>query len=163
MDAYTTHWHTALSYKRFVENYAPVAEVNCVNAVEVNTVDTDKSVDPADSAFLVFVRKLNIGNYDTNENQTYTLLSFVLCIVIVIDIQNEISEGRYPGGDYYKRRLREIVSCGGEATTHGAVLGSIIGLFVGFKNLPEEWIKKISNLKWLTLKTDKFCQKMKAH
>ncbi len=128
---YNNHWHIALNYSNFIR--------------------ICKEDDPFES----FLEKLNIGDYNANDAQSYSLLGMVLSMVIVIDIQGEISAGRCPDEEYYIRRVSQLAARGGDATSNCAIVGAIIGAFIGFKKLPQEWIKKINNTAWLDLKLQK--------
>jgi ADP-ribosylglycohydrolase len=138
----------ALNYKNFLNDFKKKSALGG---------DT-----PLDSAFLSFLKNLNIGNYNDNDSQSYALLSMVLSIITVIDMQNMLSEGNGITAEYFKRLLQEIASCGGDSTTNCAIVGSILGVFLGNENLPNEWVEKINFKSWLDLKVDDFISHM-AH
>ncbi len=109
-----------------------------------------------DSAFLSFLKKLNIGNYNDNDSQSYVLLGMVLSIITIIDMQSILLKKDTINSEYFIRRIKETASCGGDSTTNCAIVGSIIGAFLGVEGLPEEWMKKINHKSWLDLKIDTF-------
>jgi ADP-ribosylglycohydrolase len=132
---FNSHWHIALNYKNIVEQGQSGAE----------------------SCFLSFIKKLNIGNYGVEENQSYVLLGMVLCIVIVIDIKYTRVKKTTPiDAEYFMRRVREVISAGGDATANGAMVGAIIGLHVGHQKLPEEWLCMIAHRDWVATKINDF-------
>ncbi len=132
---YNNYLNIALNYKCFINNFYKGKPAN-------------------ESAFLQFLKKLNIGNYEENENQSYVLLGMVISMITAMDIQYLLSKKESITTEYFKRRIQETASCGGDATTNCSIVGSIIGAFLGFKKLPEDWIKKIGNKSWLDLKID---------
>jgi ADP-ribosylglycohydrolase len=144
---YNNHLHLALNYKNFL----------------VNHQKSENAGDTGDTAYLVFIKKLNIGNYNENDNQSYVLLGMILAMIIAIDIQHEISAGRYPNMWYFKQRIQETASCGGDATANCSIVGSIIGVFIGFDNLPKEWLQKMNNSSWVDLKVTAFCRWQKLN
>ncbi len=146
---YNNHWHIALNYKNFIHNY-------CREQARKGTACDDE-----DSHFLAFLKRLKIGNYNDNDNQSYSLLCMVLAIITAIDIQHELSNDRQPNEVYYRRRIQELASCGGDSTSNCAVVGSIIGVFIGYSDLPGDWLKKINNRSWLELKLCEFIKRIK--
>lgn len=139
---YNKHLYMALNYTKYLESKA--------------------GDDECESGYLSFLKKLNIGNYNNNDNQTYALIGMVISIITIIDIQFEINRNRRPSTEYYVRRICETASCGGDAITNCAIVGSIIGVFIGFDEIPVEWIKKINNRDWLDLKIDAFYNKIRS-
>ena len=56
----------------------------------------------------------------------------ILSIITVIDIQHKIKNKEVIDTEYYCRRIKEVVSLGGDATSKAAIVGSMIGLFIGY-------------------------------
>jgi ADP-ribosylglycohydrolase len=107
--------------------------------------------------FIEYIKKLDIGNYETNDGQCYTLLCMSLCIIISVDIiHNEHNIDI--DIDYFTTRISEIISLGGDADTNACVVGSIIGVIIGYENLPNKWYLKIANKEFLDTKLDKFIE-----
>jgi ADP-ribosylglycohydrolase len=48
-------------------------------------------------------------------------------------------------GDY-KKSIIEIIKCGGDSDTNAAILGSLMGVSVGYDNLPIEWLNKLNDI-----------------
>lgn len=156
---YNNHLHLALNYKNFLANYYKERKSpDCVGDDSESKSDYDGA---NGSAYLEFLKKLNIGNYNENDNQSYVLIGMVLSMITAIDIQYEISVGRYPSGEYFRRRVRETASCGGDATANCAIVGAVIGVFVGFSALPADWLEKINNRAWLDLKIKAFIKQLR--
>lgn len=131
---FNNFWHLALNYKNLL------------------TTHTDQK----ESCYLSFLRKMHIGDYSNNDNQSYVLIGMALSIIIVIDIQNEIKHNRIPGIWYYQRRIQETAVAGGDSNSNAMVVGSIIGSFIGYKKLPKKWIETLSNQSWLQQKVNDF-------
>jgi ADP-ribosylglycohydrolase len=105
------------------------------------------------SCFLSFLKRLKIGNYEENGGQGYTLLAMALCIAIIFDMDFEKHRIRKNlDTSYYKRRIQEICSMGGDADTNSCIVGTIIGIEIGYKNIPKDWIQRTENRSWLNNK-----------
>jgi ADP-ribosylglycohydrolase len=59
----------------------------------------------------------------------------------------------------YKDVIKEIVLEGGDADTNSAVAGAILGAFIGYQNLPQDWLEKLPHREWLEKKVDEFIRK----
>lgn len=44
--------------------------------------------------------------------------------------------------------IKSIISEEGDTDTNAAIVGSMIGALVGFKNLPKQYLEKMMNLKF---------------
>ncbi len=108
------------------------------------------------TSFIEYIKTLEIGNYEINDGQCYTLLCMSLCIIIAVDI---LRSGITINTDYYVQRITEIISLGGDADTNACTVGSIIGSIIGFKKLPQEWYSKIANPTFLNDKINGFLEK----
>jgi ADP-ribosylglycohydrolase len=128
-------WHLGLNYDNILKNHS-----------EENT----------NTCFLKFLKQLNIGNYELNNEQNYTLLDMTLCIAIILDINYEIKQNKNIDSLYYMIRIKEIISVGGDSDTHASIIGSIIGCYMGFDNIPNKWIKKTKHELWLNNKIKLF-------
>ncbi len=152
---YNNFLSVALNYKNFLTNYQN--KQNKQNYFH----DRDKNIETIDSAFLVFLKTLHIGNYNENDNQSYVLQGMILAIITAIDIQDSLSKKEVINEEYFMRRIKETASCGGDSTTNCIIVGSIVGIFLGFDKLPEQWIKKINYKSWLDSKVDTFISNIK--
>ena len=79
-----------------------------------------------------------------------------LCLAIVIDMDYTLKQNKNIDIWYYTIKIREIISVGGDADTNACIVGSIIGLKVGFKGIPKNWINKTQFNTWLNNKIKKF-------
>lgn len=52
--------------------------------------------------------------------------------------------------------IEEVISEGGDADTNAAVSGALMGCYIGYKNLPKEWIRSFEHLEWLEANVDLF-------
>ncbi|RKO87627.1 ADP-ribosylation/Crystallin J1 [Blyttiomyces helicus] len=59
--------------------------------------------------------------------------------------------------DAVKAVLMEIILEGGDADTNAAIAGALIGCYVGFSGLPEEWRDGLKDGEWLRAKADVLC------
>ncbi len=106
-------------------------------------------------SFLKYIKQLNIGNYEVNDGQSYSLLCMTLCMVAIIDI---VRSSAIAPSTYYETRIKEIISLGGDADTNATVVGAIIGCYHGIKCLPQQWIGKIENAAFLQEKIKLFVE-----
>ncbi len=52
--------------------------------------------------------------------------------------------------------IEEVISEGGDADTNAAVGGALMGCFIGYKNLPKDWIETFEHRDWLDQKVTTF-------
>lgn len=139
------YWHLGLNYENLVKNYNNMHDITLENLNEKET------------CFLNFLKKLNIGNYELNGQQSYTLLGMTLCIAIILDINYYIKiNKKHPDVFYYMAKIKEVISVGGDTDTNACIIGSIIGVYIGVDNLPKEWINKTKHMEWLNIKINNF-------
>lgn len=137
------YWHTAQHYKKLRKIY------NDAHDVEANP---DK-----ESCYLNFLKKLNIGNYELNENQSNTLLAMTILVAAVIDVQYYVETKKSkPDVWYFIEKIKEIVSVGGIANINASVVGAVLGLYLGANALPKEWVACVERMLWIDTKINKF-------
>lgn len=56
----------------------------------------------------------------------------------------------------FKKVIMKIAQECGDADTNCAVAGALLGAFVGYSNLPKDWLRALPNKRWLDSYTDKF-------
>lgn len=56
-----------------------------------------------------------------------------------------------------ERIVLNIILEGGDSDCNASIACGLIGAYVGYKQLPAHWIKKLKHKKWLTECVDKFC------
>jgi ADP-ribosylglycohydrolase len=61
----------------------------------------------------------------------------------------------------FKKIIIHLVKEGGDASANAAVAGSVIGAFLGYKALPQDWIMLLPNRLWLDKKIEMLLNKMK--
>lgn len=54
---------------------------------------------------------------------------------------------RSSGG--FQEALNEVIRCGGDADTNGAVAGALLGCRLGFSQLPKQWVAGMPYASWL--------------
>ncbi len=136
------YWHIALHYKKLRRTYDAIRD------------DDEAS---KESCFLNFLKRLNIGNYDLNENQANTLLPMTILIATMVDIQYIVeTTSRRPDVWYFIERIKEIVSVGGIANVNASVVGTVLGLYIGVDAVPKEWIGNIKRMDWIDIKLKNF-------
>jgi len=59
-----------------------------------------------------------------------------------------VSEGQTQQGAF-KHIIQEITRCGGDADTNAAPAGALIGAYIGFTNLPKDWVNELAYGAWL--------------
>lgn len=57
-----------------------------------------------------------------------------------------------------ERIVLNIILEGGDADCNASIACSLIGAYVGYKQLPSHWIKKLKHKSWLTKHVDDFCK-----
>jgi len=60
----------------------------------------------------------------------------------------------------FKETLNDLIRCGGDADTNGAVCGTMYGARHGYKALPSEWLRSMPYKKWFDQKIIKCLIKM---
>ncbi|KAI8895502.1 ADP-ribosylglycohydrolase-domain-containing protein [Globomyces pollinis-pini] len=60
-------------------------------------------------------------------------------------------------GQSYKDVITELTMAGGDADTNCAVAGALIGSYLGYKELPEDWVSGLANGDWLMSKGEAVC------
>jgi ADP-ribosylglycohydrolase len=61
----------------------------------------------------------------------------------------------------FKKIINAVVKECGDADTNAAVVGAIIGAFIGYDQLPTDWLQALPNKDWLDKKIDDLLIKMK--
>eukprot|EP01117_Protostelium_nocturnum_P012778 TRINITY_DN4729_c0_g4_i3.p1 TRINITY_DN4729_c0_g4~~TRINITY_DN4729_c0_g4_i3.p1 ORF type:complete len:421 (-),score=171.98 TRINITY_DN4729_c0_g4_i3:100-1362(-) len=56
----------------------------------------------------------------------------------------------------FKATINELVMEGGDADTNGAVCGAMMGVRIGYSNLPKDWLSSLQHKKWLDDKVKEF-------
>jgi ADP-ribosylglycohydrolase len=140
---FNKYWHLAMNYENLLKKFE----------------ETKDDRDSKQTCFLLFLKQLNIGNYELLENQDYVLLGMTLCIAVMIDMNNIINLSNSSNSDYreidmwyYAAKIKEIISVGGDCSTNASIVGGIIGIYIGYINLPTEWIEKTEHSLWLNTK-----------
>ncbi|KAI8078781.1 ADP-ribosylglycohydrolase-domain-containing protein [Halteromyces radiatus] len=59
--------------------------------------------------------------------------------------------------DSFKRILMDLVMQGGEADTNATVTGALLGVRLGYSNLPSEWVVGLKRWEWLEDRVEDFC------
>jgi len=49
----------------------------------------------------------------------------------------------------FQEALNEVIRCGGDADTNGAVAGALLGCRLGFSQLPKQWVAGMPYASWL--------------
>ena len=60
----------------------------------------------------------------------------------------------------FQRTLNDLIRCGGDADTNGAVCGTMYGARHGYKALPVEWLRAMPYKKWFDRKIIQFLKRM---
>ena len=60
----------------------------------------------------------------------------------------------------FKKLILEIINEGGDADTNAAVAGSVLGCYLGYTNLPKDWLSCLIHKKWLDEKIYIFVKKI---
>ncbi|KAF7727032.1 hypothetical protein EC973_008079 [Apophysomyces ossiformis] len=68
----------------------------------------------------------------------------------------EIPPGRET--DHFKGILMDLVMQGGEADTNASVAGALLGVRIGYGQLPSEWVIGLRRWEWLEDLVDDFCK-----
>ena len=50
------------------------------------------------------------------------------------------------GQQFYKKKVGEVIQEGGDTDTNGAIVGGFLGALVGFKGLPQRYVRKMLEL-----------------
>lgn len=125
---FNNYWHLAHRYKTYLKK---TPEASYAEFIKENILPLD------------------------NEVRSYCLTSMALIIIIVIDMQNEIENKRYPDYKYYKQRIDDTSNNVYDIASNCAIVGSVIGVLIGsnMKNITTV----INNKEWLDIQIDKFC------
>ncbi|CAO3597277.1 unnamed protein product [Absidia cylindrospora] len=59
--------------------------------------------------------------------------------------------------EYFKHILMDLVMQGGEADTNATVVGALLGVRLGYSQLPSEWVVGLKRWEWLEDQVDEFC------
>ncbi|KAG0172769.1 hypothetical protein DFQ28_002929 [Apophysomyces sp. BC1034] len=68
----------------------------------------------------------------------------------------EIPPGRET--DYFKGIMMDLVMQGGEADTNASVAGALLGVRIGYSELPSEWVVGLRRWEWLEDLIEDFCK-----
>jgi ADP-ribosylglycohydrolase len=74
------------------------------------------------------------------------------------DLTNELGESSCVLD--FKKLMLEIINEGGDADTNAAVAGSVLGCYLGYANLPKDWLSCLIHKKWLDEKIYIFVKKI---
>ncbi|KAJ3438514.1 hypothetical protein M0812_17703 [Anaeramoeba flamelloides] len=80
----------------------------------------------------------------------YTLKCFASAFVSLRKLGNSKDSSKV------LRILSELVWEGGDSDTNGAIAGALLGTWVGFSNLPKEWIMEMPHLVWVEERVEMF-------
>ena len=95
--------------------------------------------------FLVNMRTLNELNLE--DNMGYVFKTTGSAIYGLRQVAECLKNGE-KADEIFKKIITEITLEGGDADTNCAVVGSVIGCYLGESGIPEEWIK-LDNINWL--------------
>jgi hypothetical protein len=51
--------------------------------------------------------------------------------------------------NFYKSVVLNIVNKGGDSEVNGGIAGALLGVYIGYLNLPDDWMQTLINRKWL--------------
>jgi hypothetical protein len=83
---------------------------------------------------------------DEHRGYTYKALACALYTLKVIQ-----------SGDVdFKLIMESIIKEGGDTDTNCAVAGQVLGAYLGYENLPKDWLGLLKNKTWLDIKINKY-------
>jgi ADP-ribosylglycohydrolase len=89
---------------------------------------------------------------------TYKCMGCALWILDIISAHNRQSVAKKLS---FKKIITRIVSECGDADTNASVAGSVLGAYLGYEQLPQDWLAALPNKAWLDEKIDKLLIKMR--
>ena len=100
---------------------------------------------------------LNISDtYETS--YIFKSLGVIIYVYLIIKANYEIRADRLEGSDkleldelinFYKSIVLNIVNKGGDSEVNGGIAGALLGVYIGYLNLPDDWMQTLINRKWL--------------
>ncbi len=60
----------------------------------------------------------------------------------------------------FRAVIKEVAGEGGDADTNGAVCGAFLGAYLGYSNLPEDWLASLPHKDWLNTKVESLFDKL---
>lgn len=85
------------------------------------------------------VRAFCLGEMARASN-IYKSLSCIMYAIHIIKVA--LKHGKVPS---FKKCIYDVVSYGGDADANGIMVGSILGIFLGYSGLPQDWVKALPN------------------
>jgi ADP-ribosylglycohydrolase len=96
---------------------------------------------------------LEVGQYGNRRDKNgYTLVAFA---IMLWGLRAAIAQ--HP----FSSIIKTIISAGGDADTNAAITGAVIGAYVGYSCLPQDWINGTPHKAWLDKKIDNFLNRTK--
>lgn len=112
-----------------------------------------------DELFYYYNTNLKDLNLDENRTIGYTY-KCLGCALWIVDIISKFDNENQTKKLDIKKIIITLVSEGGDADTNASVAGSVLGAYVGYDNLPEDWVNSLPNKHWLDKKIDLLFTKM---
>lgn len=85
------------------------------------------------------VSAFNLGEIARASNIYKTLLCIMYALNIIKISQKN---GKVP---CFKKCVHSVIICGGDADANGIMVGSILGAYLGYSQLPQEWVQALPN------------------
>ena len=82
------------------------------------------------------------------EDRGYTYKSLACALYVLRIIQYKTVD--------FKKIMQSIIQEGGDTDTNCAISGQILGVYLGYDNLPTDWLNLLKNKKWLDAKLNKY-------
>lgn len=123
----------------------------------------DKTFKTSDDEFSYWIQTAFTRNISELKLDEMVKIGFVLkclgCSIYALQvIKTALSVNKSPS---FKKFIMKIAGECGNADTNCAVSGAIIGSFIGYTNLPTDWLAALPNKKWLDLLIIKFINTLK--
>jgi ADP-ribosylglycohydrolase len=88
-------------------------------------------------------------------NYVYKCLSCAIYALQVVKVA--LKHNKQPN---FKKFINKIIEECGDADANGAVAGAVMGAYLGYTNLPQDWVAELPNAPWLNGIVHEFMQSM---
>ena len=83
-----------------------------------------------------------------DEHKGYTYKGLACALYALISIQS--------GNIDFKKIMKAIAQEGGDTDTNCAIAGQILGTYLGYSELPKDWLELLKHKSWLDAKINKY-------
>ncbi len=132
----------------------------CIEQARIALLDNTQSVNPHDDELSNWIRIAYTGAIDDlhldNNKIDYVFKTLSCSIYALQVIKRSIELNRKPS---FEKIITKFAKECGNANTNCAIVGSIMGAYVGYSKLPKEWLEVLPHKQWLDNIVDEFITK----